>query len=441
MTANIKAYDRNRGTRAGVIVLVLFLFFFALPAGMAGASEHSFGDINSDGLVNVTDVVLAMRHALGLETLTTEQMELADVNYDGVVNVMAVAYIMQYALDLIDEFPAEEAPTDTLIMVEPNVQVINGQNWLPEETVTIAVNGDQFSVATDTDGNFEMSPVTHPGLEVARGQVVTATDGVTTKVHFVRDLFVTEVDADEDTVSGTAPAGSIVEVRVYDMEQDFEDMPLRVVEADAQGNWTADFSEAEGADPSESAFDIEPGVTGEARITDLTNDATFVFWHVAETAFEVYPVDGLIRGFDWAPNADITITVGVDEIELTSDAHGFFDTGVLAAVLSAGVTVEVTDGVTTKTHIVTALEVTTANWAAGLVAGTAEVGSTVFVQLLEPMEGQPGPPTIVDEASVIADLNGDWSVDFGGVIEDNIIIYVFQVDEDGDRTSVINMTF
>ncbi len=63
------------------------------------------GDLNGDWLVNIQDVALAQRHALGLQLLLPATLvEMADVNRDGLVDVRDVNLIMRYALGLISSF-------------------------------------------------------------------------------------------------------------------------------------------------------------------------------------------------------------------------------------------------------------------------------------------------------------------------------------------------
>lgn len=45
------------------------------------------GDINSDGTVNVADLVLLQKHLLNITPLTQQQGILADVQVDGVINI------------------------------------------------------------------------------------------------------------------------------------------------------------------------------------------------------------------------------------------------------------------------------------------------------------------------------------------------------------------
>jgi len=78
---------------------ILLLIIFSLPVM---AALH--GDINRNGTIDVQDVALVMRSALGLTDLDNLQLFLADVNGDQVVNVVDVSLIMQKSLGLIDSF-------------------------------------------------------------------------------------------------------------------------------------------------------------------------------------------------------------------------------------------------------------------------------------------------------------------------------------------------
>ena len=85
------------------IILISLIIFFLLASTQTSAARY--GDINGYGRIDVNDVVLAMRHALGMESLDGERKVRADVNGDGAVNVQDVSLIMQKSLGLIDSFP------------------------------------------------------------------------------------------------------------------------------------------------------------------------------------------------------------------------------------------------------------------------------------------------------------------------------------------------
>ncbi|MGN0489606.1 MAG: starch-binding protein [Ruminococcus sp.] len=64
------------------------------------------GDVNNDGLVNVSDATMIQRYSAQLISLTSAQKALADVNSDGLVNVSDATTIQRLAANLIDSFAA-----------------------------------------------------------------------------------------------------------------------------------------------------------------------------------------------------------------------------------------------------------------------------------------------------------------------------------------------
>ena len=63
------------------------------------------GDLNDDGIVNVSDAIMLLRSIVGLVTLTPCQATAADVNNDGAVNVSDAIAILRYIVGLVPELP------------------------------------------------------------------------------------------------------------------------------------------------------------------------------------------------------------------------------------------------------------------------------------------------------------------------------------------------
>ncbi len=63
-------------------------------------TEYETGDVNMDGLVNTGDAALTLRFAVGLLTLTDEQLVLANMNGDDAVNTGDAAAILRFAVGL-----------------------------------------------------------------------------------------------------------------------------------------------------------------------------------------------------------------------------------------------------------------------------------------------------------------------------------------------------
>ena len=63
---------------------------------LQGESEVTLGDINADGQINLTDVVLCLNHSSKKSLLTGDSLAAADINQDGVVNLTDVMRLMNY---------------------------------------------------------------------------------------------------------------------------------------------------------------------------------------------------------------------------------------------------------------------------------------------------------------------------------------------------------
>lgn len=68
------------------------------------APSGGFGDINEDGKINMKDARIALKAAVGSETLNEEQQKLGDVDNDGKVGMKDARLILKYAVGSITEF-------------------------------------------------------------------------------------------------------------------------------------------------------------------------------------------------------------------------------------------------------------------------------------------------------------------------------------------------
>lgn len=67
-----------------------------------------YGDVNGDGTVDISDVMLLAKYYSGVRELTDRQLAAADVNGDGVADVLDVTLLIEYCNGLIDRLPADE---------------------------------------------------------------------------------------------------------------------------------------------------------------------------------------------------------------------------------------------------------------------------------------------------------------------------------------------
>ncbi|HLF75369.1 MAG TPA: hypothetical protein VI524_13525, partial [Anaerolineales bacterium] len=297
--------------------------------------------------------------------------------------------------------------------------------WKPDTTVSLSIEDGGVQVysdsqKTDASGNF------HFGLggifDLQRGQVVTVSDGTTTKVHTVMPLYVDNINVGDDTISGRGQTNTDVEVWVHGDGS-------RNATADGSGNWTVDFS---------GQTDLTYLSDGGSRQVDDDGDATGVWW--ATPSFEVSPEDQAVYAWNrWKPGAVVTLTI-VDSGAVVhtdtqiADYRGYFTFNVWSVALTTGLEVTVTDGVITKTHTITAVDVTDIDTGADRISGTANPGARVFVRV----------SLFNDETRrwVTADGDGNWMADFSVPVEGepayNVTgvtrIYVNEFDDDADTT-------
>ena len=289
---------------------------------------------------------------------------------------------------------------DNAFKVNPHDDTVWGWDWEPNTALDLFV-GDPDNptyyeaVGTDESGSFGAGLM----WDFAPGDVITVMDSGGEKSTVVTALTVDGMDAESDTVWGTADPGVEVQVDVNNTGI------WRKVTADGSGNWSADFSVASGAEDWAQPFDIGRGTEGEASQYDDDWDATSIPWRVLDTRFGVCAEDNGVWGSDWPANSTVDITIGEiggPDYTTTADVNewGDFGTG-LEYDVTAGETVTVSDGTTTKTHVVTSLVVGGVDPDTDTVWGTAEAGSDVKVDVYN-----------MAWRTVVADGAGDWSVDF-----------------------------
>ena len=246
------------------------------------------------------------------------------------------------------------------------------------------------------------------------GDRVTVTGGGFTRITTVADIHVTNVDVENDIVSGTAGYGiTSVNIRLWsspiEMQRDAE-----VV----NGVWNADFSV-----PSQDfgVYDIKPGDSGVVRWFEGDGDFTTDYWEVPNPTFGVRANDDRVEGWQWPLGATVNVeiddptttllnpdysestSVGVadwnpNETWFNIEFAGTYD-------IKVGDLVTVTDGTTTKQHTVVNLNFTQIETDTDRVFGTADPDQLVNIWIC----WESDPCINRDET---ADQNGDWMTDF-----------------------------
>ena len=169
--------------------------------------------------------------------------------------------------------------------------------WRGEPLVKI----DDFTVVTDSDGNFEPSESVSSRFDepIFPDDLVKANDGSTFKTLEIAGHTITGVDVDTDTVSGTAPDGVVVDVWRHDIPEG----GYANVTAGTGNDWSAVLSPP----------GIDPGSKGEAAVGDDDGDMTTIdWWAPYDPWIEAMPDDDTIHGFYFNLGDTVTLMVERD---------------------------------------------------------------------------------------------------------------------------------
>ena len=136
-------------------------------------------------------------------------------------------------------------------MIVPNNSDINGATW-----ALFALSG------------FQLRP----------GQVMTITDGTTTKTHVVKAVTVTFVDPSTDVISGTAQPNTIVGINAHYEVVGPASAVERSVVADQSGHWTVDLSKLGSGENETVLYYVLTESWGTAHQVDDDGDDTYYAW-------------------------------------------------------------------------------------------------------------------------------------------------------------------
>ncbi len=170
-------------------------------------------------------------------------------------------------------------------VVNPRSNYVWGYDWPAGQRVDVAIGLDllepdhEASVVADGGGRWWLDDLP---VNIVAGMAVRAECGAIVKEHEVQLLGSPVANPVNDTVRGSAGPLDWVTVHIYGHGI------TRDVQADANGDWTADFSEPAGPEPWEAAYDLVLGSTGDAGIRDEDGDATFIPWRISDAPLEAH---------------------------------------------------------------------------------------------------------------------------------------------------------
>jgi len=327
--------------------------------------------------------------------------------------VVLLVFTMAMAGVLPGGSPAEAQDPGTAFYVDPGDRWIGAPGgWLPDAPITVTFGDPGDPDHSETFESHEGGGLWHHvDYDIEVGEVVTVTDGVTTKSHTV--VFVSvDVDQATHTATGEADPGTTVRVQLIEWARGPQIRYEEEVVADGDGAWSVDFAAA--------GFEVEDHHHVWAIVEDADGDATRAHWRLYTPVFTVSLSDNVIAGGDFAARAPIEITIG-DPVQFRdstqTDGPGHFRLEVDFDI-RGGQLVTVTDGITTLEHLTFPLAITHIDVETNVVSGVSEPGTGVAVSV----QAEPYP---VRGDEVAAD--GTWSVDFSEEQVDNPRGWAFDI--------------
>ena len=292
--------------------------------------------------------------------------------------------------------------------VFPDWKYVEGYEWPDQVTMTATINGKPECSAQGTVGypewdrwNTLVSMNFPQECHIEVGNVVTLTDGATTRTHTVRNLAITAVDKAANTVSGTADAGAQVHVWAHGYNE-------LVTTTGEDGTWLADFDSI--------GIDLLEGMCGRAEIRDEMGNATAApDWCIPSPRLIAFPAVEEIFGYNWPEGSEVHLSINTDGFSQTATVgpSSWDPNDILAYFhfkgqydLKPGDVVTLSGSGMERTYTVRNLTVTEVNEVANTVSGTADPGTEVTVYPFE-FGNQP--------LHVTADENGNWFANFDAV--------------------------
>jgi hypothetical protein len=277
------------------------------------------------------------------------------------------------------------------ISVDAHANDAWGGDFLADVTITLTRGLETCTAVSDERGEFGFDLRNCPTpIDLAVGDLVSMTDGSTTKDVMIVNLAVTGVDPALDTVSGTADSGIDVQVWTHHGGDS-----VTVTGA----TWVADFS---------GLFDLVPGTGGVARHFDGEGDATSAEWRVLDPRITVDAHTDGAWGNDFLADMTITLTRGGDSCTTTSDEWGNFGFDLRNCPtpidLAVGDLVSAADGTVAKDVTIVNLDITAVDPVLDTVTGTAGDGAEISVW-------------VSDDGTSVTATGPSWTADFNGLFD------------------------
>lgn len=294
---------------------------------------------------------------------------------------------------------------------------IFGREWGPLTNITLFIDG--IEIAQQSSDNHGRVYLSSGLIDIIPGMEITLTDGTLSRTHIVRDISITDVDLQNDTISGTADQDSWVQV----IASNSQVSAVLSVQANASGTWLADFS---------GKVDIKAGASGNVTQYDSQGNSTTTSWFVPDPYISVSLNMNSIYGRQWPPDTQITLSIGSYTWTATSNVYGnvFFKPDTV--LIEAGQQITLTGGGYTQSHTVRYIVINNVDIDTDIVSGLAEQGSTIHIYACSSYYDCDMLTITVDGSS------GEWVADFSSTVGISVGSFgeAWQTDDEGNSTFV-----
>jgi len=200
------------------------------------------------------------------------------------------------------------------IEVHPQYDLVYGFDWPKDTELTLTISGDGANYETTTtmsptpwDSNYYWADFPLNEFDLLPGHILTISGGGVTKSYTVAETKLTNIDTQNDTISGIATPGAKVTIWANEPGGGVN----RFTTADNLGNWMVDFSKTSDPADTQRLFDLQPGSNGSANEINAYGDQTWADdWRVSTPFIRVVPSEHLVYGLDWPINIELTLSIG-----------------------------------------------------------------------------------------------------------------------------------
>ncbi|MEE3491949.1 M4 family metallopeptidase [Ruminococcus sp.] len=170
---------------------------YVLPEPQPEPEVILLGDVDGDGVVDVTDATLIQRYDVEMVELADWQLKAADVDGDGEVTILDVTWIQRYIAEM--KAPEGIGKPVTEVYTTKSVPVLRS-SLDSTETATLRVYADQPNVPYMNVTDFYNQFYT-VDTDIAEAMTFTQNGGVYTITNFCGDAAVIDVNANTFTIN------------------------------------------------------------------------------------------------------------------------------------------------------------------------------------------------------------------------------------------------